>query len=69
MSTETHRDPAKYQIKTERGFVTISNATRDEIEKELMEAQDLIQHLENKLTPLVNLIGDQISGKDIKIEI
>lgn len=64
MSESECRNASDYQIKSGGRFIKISEASREEIEQELMRSQDLIQALEDKLTPLVEMLDRHISGKD-----
>ena len=62
------RDPNIYQIMINGQPKKIADASRDELEAELMRAYDVFEHLENTFAPLGLLIGDFIEGRSKQVD-
>lgn len=57
------KNPNEYQIKVNGRFIRVSEARREDLEQELMNALDLIKTIEDKLDPLAKMVGNYISGE------
>lgn len=56
------KNPNEYQIKVNGRFVRVSEARREDLEQELMNALDLIKTIEERLDSLAEMLGNYISG-------
>jgi hypothetical protein len=62
------RDKNRYQIMINGSPKPITEATREELEDDLMRAYDVIQLLEVKIVPLGLVMSDFIEGRNKQVD-
>ena len=62
------RDPHSYQIMVEGQPVMVADATREQIEQELMRAMDVMQSVEERLQPLSRTVSGYVSGHTRRVD-